>query len=165
MQTTQSAIIILLVANLAATIWFGLNEKSVHTPNAAEKAAVHGLPAFITPEIRRDLLDEFIMKFNNAEYDALYDMFGPAAKAQFTKERAEEEFVKLSTHFHSVTSGAYTHSELAGTQGSTNFYILHYAVKLSEQSTFGTTGKLKITIATQSNEYQLYGIHMTAGTE
>ncbi len=38
--------------------------------------------------------------------------------------------------------------------------MLHYAVKLSEKSTFGEIADLKITIAIEGNKYQIYGIRL-----
>lgn len=163
MQVSQSVIILLLVANLVATVWFGLNENPTYSPTQAEKAAEHELPSIINSEVRDNLYSEFMEAFNSSDYDALYNMFGPAAKAQFTKESAESEFRKLTKFFHSVENGGFTHSELAGTQGNTNIYVLYYAVMLSERSEFGTSGTLKITVAVQGGEYQVYGIMLNAG--
>lgn len=163
MQASHSVIILLLVANLVATVWFGLNDVPASQPKQAAKAAVHELPSIVNSEVRGQLYDEFAKAFNAADYDALYNMFGPAAKAHFTKESAKTEFQKLTKFFHSVESGGFTHSELAGTQGNTNIYVLYYAVKLSESSEFGTSGTLKITIAVQGGEYQIYGIRLNAG--
>lgn len=163
MQSSQSVIILLLVANLVATIWFGLNKEVHQSTSVAENAATHELPPVVNSETRVNLYNKFAKAFNAANYDALYDMFGPAAKAQFTKETAFAEFVKLTKFFHSVESGAFTHSELAGTKGNTNFYVLYYVVKLHENSEFGTSGTLKITVAVQGSEYQVYGIRLNAG--
>lgn len=163
MRSTQAVIIVLLVANLAATLWFGLSDTSAPIPGQIEKAAMHDLPPVVTAEVRKSLLDEFSRAFNSADYDALYDMFGHAAKAQFTKESADKEFEKMIKWFHSVEGGAYTHSELAGTQGNTNIYVMHYAVTLSDKSDFGTAGTLRITLAVQGSEYQVHGIHLNAG--
>ena len=89
-------------------------------------------------------------------------MFGPVAKAQFTKEAAQKEFQKLVKFFHSVESGVYTHSEFVNSKGNTNIYNMYYTVKLSDKSEFGTKGTLKITIALQGTEYQLYSIHLNS---
>ncbi|MBQ0784414.1 MAG: hypothetical protein KBT66_09305 [Amphritea sp.] len=163
MQVSQSVIIILLVANLIATIWFGIDKEPTQSVSVAEKAATHELPSVVNSEVRKDLYSKFAKAFNSANYDALYNMFGPAAKAQFTKDSADLEFQKLTKFFHSVESGAFTHSELTGTKGNTNIYVLYYVVKLAESSEFGTSGTLKITVAVQGGEYQVYGIRLNAG--
>lgn len=163
MQVSQSVIILLLVANLVATIWFGLNEKNAPVQTQAEKAAQHELPSVVDSKVREHLYSEFAKSFNSGDFTALYDMFGPAAKTQISKESSDIELKKLAKFFKAVDSGAFTHSELAGTQGNTTIYVLYYAVKLPESSEFATTGTLKITVAVQGSEYQVYGIRLNAG--
>jgi hypothetical protein len=163
MQSTQSVIIILLVANLVATIWFGLQEKPALVQSNIEQAATHELPPLISSEERQKLYDQFVSAFNAADYDAIYEMFGASAKAQVTRESLEVELTKLNKWFHSVESGGFTHSEFAGSQGSVIYYQLYYAVKLSEDSTFGPSGTLTVTVAVQGNEYQVYGFGLDSG--
>ena len=163
MKVYQSVIILLLVANLVATVWFGVSEQSAPIPTATETAAKNELPSLVDAKERNHMLEEFTEKFNSSDYDGLYNMFGEAAKAQFTKESAESNFKKLKKFFYSVDGGAFTYSELVGTKGNTNYYLLYYTVKLSEKSEFGTSGNLKITIAVQGSEYQIYGISLNAG--
>ena len=161
MNNTNKIIISLLVANLAATIWFGnksnngnLNQKPY------EQASNHQLPDLITDTVKQELLDTFIKHFNVANYSGLYDMFGPVAKAQIAREHMDKEFGKLAKFFHSVKSGSYSFAEFSGQQGSNIIYVLNYTVKLSEKSDFGEIGELKITIAIDGNNYQVYGIRL-----
>jgi len=163
MQSSQPIIIILLVANLVATVWFGLNEKPSPVLSQTERTATHELPSAVNSQVRDQLYNQFSKAFNEADYDVLYDMFGPTAKIQVSKEKSTSEFKKLLKYFHSVKSGGFTHSELVDTQGNTNIYVLHYAVKLSELSEFGTKGTLRVTVAVQGSEYQVYGIRLNAG--
>ncbi|MBU3068838.1 hypothetical protein KOI40_03345 [Aestuariicella sp. G3-2] len=165
MQASQAVIILLLVANLVATVWFGLNDEpvTIATQTQTEKTAEHELPAVITYEVRDRLYNRFVRAFNAKDYDALYDMFGPGAKAQFSKELANAEFQKLTKYFHSVEGGGFTYSELSGTQGNTKVYILNYAVTFPKSSELGTSGTLKITVAVQGGDYQVYGIRINAG--
>jgi len=162
-KSYQAIVIILLVGNILATFWFGLSETPTEAMTPTQQTAKHDLPKIITANERKIIFSEFQEAFNSSDYDALYDMFGDAAKAQFTKETAREQFGKLSDFFHSAESGAYTHSELTGSKGNTNFYIMYYAVKLSEDSKFGTAGELKVTIAVQGNSYEIYGMHLSGG--
>ncbi len=163
MKVTQAVIIVLLLANLTATIWFGTNNDVVPAQSQIEKAAQHELPPLISQSVRKQIYDDFAVLFNSGNYDGLYDLFGAGAKAQFSKDEAYVEFKKLNNFFHSVEEGAYTHSELAGAKGNTNYYVMYYAVKLSEKSEFGTKGILKVTIAVQDSNYQIYGIRLSAG--
>ncbi len=163
MKLTQGLIILLLVANLSATIWFGMDKSTAPLMNPSQKSAVHNLPPIITHGVRDELLSSITAAFNAKDYDALYNMLGPAAKAQVSMKEALVEFEKLIKYFHSIEGGAYIHSEFASTQGNTMIYVLHYSVTLSEESAFGTSGKLTITIAVQDSEYQVYGFRINAG--
>jgi hypothetical protein len=163
MKLSQAVIIILLVANLVATVWFGLNGEKPYQVSMDQKTSSHELPSVINSDVRDNIYNEFARAFNSQDYDALYDMFGPAAKAQIKKKESLSEFEKLAKYFHSVEEGGFTHSKLAGTQGNTNIYILYYAVKLAETSAFGDKGTLKVTVAIQANKFQIYGIKLKAG--
>lgn len=162
MKPTQAVIIILLVANLIATIWFGISKEPVGDVSQIAKSAQHELPSVVTSEVRDEILEKFTQYFNTADYDSLYNMFGPVAKAQFTKEAAITELKKLVEYFYSIESGVYTYAELVSSQGNTNVYTMYYSVKLSEKSEFGTNGTLKVTIAVQGNDYQIYGIRVNS---
>jgi len=161
-KPSQAVIIILLVANLIATIWFGISKDPVGEVNQFTKAAQHELPPVLSSEVRDEIFESFSQYFNAADYDSLYNMFGPVTKAQLTKETVTKELEKLVDYFHSIESGAYAYSELVGSQGSTNIFTMYYSVKLSEKSQFGTKGTLKVTVAVQGNEYQIYGIHLNS---
>jgi len=87
-------------------------------------------------------------------------MFGSSAKAQFTKETADTEFKKLQKYFKSVKDGTYTYTELAGTQGNTKIYNVYYAVSFPEPDALAKSGKLKITLAVQAQDWQIYGIRL-----
>lgn len=163
-SSSQSVIIILLVANLAATFWFGLNKTNPPAMSQAQQVATHELPQVVNSKVRDSLYKEFASAFNAEDYDALYEMFGPVAKAQIAREEMDSEFKKLVKYFSSVQSGGFTHSELAYTQGNTNVYVLYYTVKLPEESEFGSLGTLKITVAVQGDEFQVYGIRLNAET-
>ena len=163
MNNSNKIIISLLVANLAATIWFGTNNtETVSSQKPYEKASQHQLPDLINNSVKSEILDKFITHFNSQDYDALYDMFGPVAKAQMPRKDMDVEFGKLAKFFHSVESGTFSFAEFSGQQGSTTIYVLNYTVNLSDKSEFGQIGTLKITIAIDSNEYQIYGIHLNS---
>ncbi len=160
MKASHAVIIVLLVANLVATIWFGFENRPLQRQSQIETIARHELPEIITDEIREQIFETFKTEFNSKNFDALYGMLGEVAKAQLTKEDAYSTFEKLVKYFHSIEDGAYTHTELIQTQGNTSVYKLHYSVKLSEKSELGTKGNLKVTIGVQGEEFQIYGVRM-----
>ncbi|MDK1286453.1 DUF3887 domain-containing protein [Pseudoalteromonas umbrosa] len=161
MNNSSKVIILLLIANLIATIWFGTkNSVTAVDVKPYEEASKHELPSFITEQVREDILNTFIEHFNAQDFDALYNMFGPVAKSQISKEKMDEEFSKLVRVFDKIEQGTYSFAELSGQQGSTTVYVLNYTVTLSEKSTFGGAGNLKITVAVDSNSYQIYGIFL-----
>lgn len=161
MNNANKLIISLLVANLVATVWFKNNSHYVvSNQKPYEQASNHQLPDLITNTVKSSLLATFIKHFNEANYNGLYDMFGPVAKAQIAREDMDKEFVKLVKFFHGVKSGTFSFAEFSGQQGSMTIYVLNYTVKLSEKSDFGEIGALKITIAIDDNGYQVYGIRL-----
>ncbi len=165
MKLSQALIILLLIANIFATVWFGINHPVSDESNQLEKASQHELPKFITSDVIDGLYNRFSKAFNSRDYKTMYDMFGPAAKAQFSAVDAKEEFDRLIQFFDYLESGAYTYSELIKSQGSRNVYILHYWVEFSEKSQIGKKGDLKITIAIQGDDFQIYGIRINADSK
>ncbi len=126
-----------------------------------------GLPDHFTVSgvIREQELNKFLKAFNERNMDALYNMLGPVARVKFTREDIEKNFGSLVEYFGSIESGAYAHSELTASHGDTNVYVLHYTVKLSKESKFGSAGELALTIAVQNDDYQIYGIYLNANTD
>jgi len=163
-KTSQAVIILLLVANLAATIWFGVEKRNRPEPIQGTASSSHSLPALITDDVKEQILEEFKRLFNEGNFDGLYSMFGAAAQARFSKEASDQEFEKLKKFFHSVEDGGFSHSEFLGAQGDTNVYVLNYVVKLAETSEFGTKGTLKVTLAVHGDQYEIYGIRLNGGT-
>lgn len=163
MQLTQPLIIALLLANLGATIWFGTKDDFTPAVARTTESSAHELPSSVGPDVRQALYEDFSKAFNSSDFDALYNMLGPVAQAEVSRETVDKEFNKLIKFFHSVKGGAYSHSELVGSKGNTNIYVLNYSVKLPESSEFGTQGTLTITLAVQNDGYQVYGIRLNAG--
>lgn len=163
MKLSQATIIILLVANLMATVWFGVNGKPISKQTQFVEAVEDEFPSVLTAEMREALFKQLTNAFNGSDYEALYDILGSSAKAQISKESALKEFEKLIKYFHSIESGSYTHSELIRTKGDTSIYLMCYDVKLSEKSEFGRSATLKISLAVKGNEYQVYGFRINAG--
>ncbi len=163
MKVSQALVIILLVANLIATVWFGVKSTSNNENMQAKNTSQHTLPKIITSEIKNELFDQFTLAFNSGDYKSMYNLMGPIARAQYPYEKAEEDFPKLIKFFHSVESGTFTYSELVKSQGDTNIYNLNYTVVLSEKSELGRNGNLRITILIQGDDHQVYGFHLNAG--
>ena len=166
MNNPNKIIISLLVANLAATIWFGNNSNdSQPSQKPYEKASNHQLPDLITMSVKSELLDTFMKNFNSKNYSGLYEMLGPIAKLQTTKEDMGKEFGKLTKYFDSVNSGAFRFAEFSTQKGSRVIYVLNYSLKFSGKSNAKGTAKLKITIAIDGNNYQVYGLNVDGNLE
>ncbi len=165
MKETQFVIVMLLVANLLATIWFGIKDGSEPVVTQMTNSTESQLPKIINSSVKSDIYEKFSSAFNVRDYDALYNMFGPTAQLQFSRESAQAEFEKLAKFFHSVERGSFSYSEHAGKQGNLDLYVLYYIVQLSEKSEFGTKGTLKVSVAVEGADYQIYGIFLNAGGE
>ncbi|MCL1036277.1 DUF3887 domain-containing protein [Shewanella submarina] len=162
MQNSNIVIILLLVLNLCATIWFGaLSNKGANDTVQMENITFE-LPKLISEKVREDISSSIIENFNDRNYEELYNIFGPAAKAQISKEKSNEAMRKMVDYFDSIFTAAYTHSEKLSQNGDTQYLTLYYTVKLSERSKFGQSGTLKVTLAVRGNEYEIYGFRINA---
>lgn len=165
MNQSSKIIISLLVANLVATVWFGISSNNTQSNQKSfEHKAKHDLPPVISNDVKSSIFQIFKNSFNSHNYENLYNMFGPLAKAQISREKMDVEFTKLTNLFHSIKDGKYDYAELMKRQGDTSVFILHYALQLSEKSTVGTIGDLKVTVVIEGNNYQIYGIRLFSET-
>jgi hypothetical protein len=157
MKNTHALIIVLLVANLIATFWFGITSESANPIQDREEIT---LPSYINRDVRDRIYKRFITAYNNKNYEAMYDLFSSAAKAQIDKSETIETGHQLVDYFDSIVEGGYSHSQYLGAQGDLTQFKLVYAVKFSEKSKFGTSGKLSITLALRDNEYEIWGFNL-----
>ena len=156
-------IILLLLANLVATIWFGLdNNQELQPPNSFNPVKGN-LPPVVSDSIRDNLFADLSNSLNSRDFSALYQMLGPIAKAQISHESAYEEFEKLTKYFHSIENGKFSHSEFVRNQEDFEVYNIYYDINLSEKSDFDSSAFLILTIAIKENQYQLYGFRIVAG--
>jgi hypothetical protein len=157
MQRSQIVIVVLLVLNLVATCWFGVNQGGV---SPKERASLNALPAVFTDAEKARLYNRFQRMFNAGDFEGLYDIFSPVAKAQFSEEKAIKEFARLKQYYDEVSGGVFQYSEFAGNKGSNNYYNLYFSVKFSDESELDRSGVLKITVATDGDSYEVYGIRL-----
>jgi hypothetical protein len=154
-------IILLLAANLIVML------RSHSDGHAADEAAAvalaQPLPKIVSAELKEELLEEFIDNFNDRDFDDIYAMLGPSARAQIDEEALEIRYEKLADLFDSIKEGTYSHSLLVGTQGATRIYELYYRLKLSEDSELGDTGTLQITLEIEGEDYQIYDLSLQVG--
>lgn len=161
MKSTQ-AILFLLVVNLIATIWFGVESTNQPNMSAASIENSHQLPSNITSEDLDKLFNQFRSTFNMKDHDALYALLGPATRARINKEDSDATLEKLVDVFHSIEKGGFEFSEFISSQGSVSKYALNYAVKFSSESQFGEKGILVISIAAQGNTFEIYRYELKA---
>ncbi|MBN2211129.1 MAG: hypothetical protein JW709_07005 [Sedimentisphaerales bacterium] len=162
MKVSQALIIMLLILNLLATVYFGWCGMEFKSAAALNPEAQKALPAIITPELREQYFQQFQKAFNAADYDAIYKLFGPIARAQVSEEELAKELQKMTDWFHRVDKGTYTHSEWAGKQGLTDGYYLYYAVTFPPECQFGQKGILKISIGVEGREVQILGFFLNS---
>lgn len=167
MRSSNKIIILLVSLNLAATVFFGIvNHLSMKPPKPFEKPVIQELPDFISTKIKNDILDRFIMHFNAEDYEGLYNMLGPNARAEFSQQEKATEFARFSKFFHSIKQGAFSNFQFVGRQGDSTLYALIYSVELSEHSELGNRGKLKVTIEVADDavntNYQIYSLYLHA---
>ncbi|HEX5057540.1 MAG TPA: hypothetical protein VFX02_13720 [Gammaproteobacteria bacterium] len=154
-------IILLLAANLVAMLWSDTDGHA--TDEAAAVAVAPPLPKIVSVELKEELLENFIEYFNDRDFDEIYTMLGPSARAQVDEDTLETRFEKLAKLFGSIENGAYSHSLLVGTQGATRIYQLYYQLKLSDDSELGDAGTLQITLEIEGEDYQIYDLSLQVG--
>lgn len=159
MNKGQIIIILLLLANLAATLWFGLQRP----PQANTELHNVAAPEALNAEVQTQLLEQFRQAFNRQDYDGIYNMLGPLAQTKVPRDKVETEFRKLIRYFKSIESGAFSHLETLDNQGNTKLYVLNYSVRLSAQSEFGQEGQLRMTVLLRDGQVEVYGIRLTSG--
>jgi len=157
MKSIYAVIIVLLVANLVATVWFGVTYQSVTT---TQNKIENTLPSHMNKSVRDKIYEQFVSPYNDRDYEAMYDLFSPSAKAQIDKKETFNTLRQLVDYFDSVTEGGYSHSEYIGSQGDLEQFKLFYKVKFSEKSKFGTSGSLSITLAIRDDEYEVWGFNL-----
>ena len=163
MQSSHIIIVSLLIANLSATIWFGVNKPVEVNRSSYQGELNSSLPSILNENVRNSLYTNIKENFNNRDYDALYDVFGAASKAQMDKGEAIQVFEKLASYFVKIIDGAYSNSEFISQRGDTKYYKLNYAIKLSEESKFGQSGTLTVTVAIRNDGYEVYAFKINAG--
>lgn len=157
MKSIYAIIISLLIANLVATVWFGVERNS---SSASQIESKNGLPKHIDKQVINGIYERFVAAYNGRDYDALYDIFSESAKAQIDKEETVEVLTQLVEYFDSVVQGGFSHSEFLGRQGDMKQFKLVYPVKFGEKSKFGKSGNLYVTIAVRDGEYGVWGVNL-----
>jgi hypothetical protein len=159
MNAFQRWVIALLLANLAVTIYFGLQKPAPQNLSAQPESSQ--LPAVVSGVLRDRWFEQFRMAFNREDYDAVYAMFSPAAQARIDKVEMVAELQKLKKAFFGIEpEGAYSHFEFVKNLGDAGVYTLFYQVSFSERSEFGTEGTLKVSIAVQGDRVQVLAIRL-----
>ena len=154
-------IALLLAANLIVLLWSGSDGHAAD--EAAAVALAQPLPKIVSAELKEELLEDFIENFNDRDFDDIYAMLGPSARAQVDEDALETRFEKMAELFDSIEEGVYSHSLLVGTQGATRIYQLYYRLKLSEDSDLGDAGTLQITLEIEGEDYQIYDLSLQVG--
>lgn len=159
MNRGQIIIALLLVANLCATVWFGLSNKPAEVISHEEIAS----QVRVDEATKQRFFEQFKKAFNQQDYNAIYNMLGPLAKSSVEQSKIKDEFKKLIRYFKRIESGAFTHSEFLRVKGDSQAITLNYRVRLSQESEFGQKGHLKISVLAREGHVEIYGIRLTGG--
>jgi hypothetical protein len=144
-------IIMLLVANLglsAYTAFRPLPATNAGSPDVAVTTAIKEQEA-------NKIAATVIAEYNAKNIQALYELFDPLAKAQFTKQQFESQMEKLSSVLGHVDNCAYSHATSEGNHNGRDYYVLHYKVGLSGGPF--SSGDLTISVSRTPNGLGLFG--------
>jgi len=155
-----------LCINLIATLWIGFKIPSHISSNTNEISQITTkLPIYITKDVKKQILSDFIKSFNSGNKDIFYDFYSDLARMQMTKDDLSKSYNQLLDYFDGVEEGSFSHYEYSGQQGNLRIFTLNYSVKLSKKSKFGQLGELIITITDDGNDYGIVSTYMKAKTQ
>jgi len=156
-----AVLIAICTLNLALTGWLAIDLHSSVKSGAIKEAAP--LPAELSDSKRTAIFQQIQALYNAQDYDGLYAAFAREVQVQIPKSEFTASIKKLKDTFSNIEDGAYSHFELAGTQGGKNFYNLFYTVRLPK-SAISPQGALKVSVAVDEGKVAIYGIFLNSIT-
>ncbi len=103
-----------------------------------------------------------IEPFNRGDLNALYELFDPLARNQFSREDFEKQFKPLSELIGQIDSASFAGSQTLQNQGSLDVYQLNYVVRLSGGQV--PTGAMNINVVDRDGQLGIVGVFINGRT-
>ncbi len=145
-------ILALVIANLCVSVWVA-SRITGHpiSPSGQESS----LSDAVSKSDLIQLFERVKSAYNSGDADAIWSQFGAFAQGQMDKASLAESVVNIRKMFGPIQSGHYLYHEYVARQGSLVFYTTHFGLTLTEESTMGDKGTMKMTVAIDGDEIQL----------
>jgi hypothetical protein len=153
--TLLAVVSVLVLGNLAATIYFGVSKPSTDAPSSTALASRE-----MSEKDVASLVRNVVSLYNENRIHDLYLAFDDLARVQFTEQKLSEEIAKVRALAGNIDDYAFLSSEVAGKQGDKSVITLTYKARLSGTSfTFGT---LRVTVMKKDGKPALLGFFVNA---
>lgn len=147
-------VLVLTVANLGATLYFGLIRSKQSLPSSTAEDASSQVSEKEANEIARALIDVY----NTGNTHELYLKFDQLARIQFSEQKMTEEMSKLNSMVGKVQDFAYVNSVVAGKEGGRTFITLNYKARLSGGAF--DKGTIRITVSRKDGTLGVFGFYV-----
>ena len=151
--------LVLIIINLCISVWIA--SQVTNSPSIASSHST-SLPDTVKESDIIQLFEQIKSAYNSGEPENVWDQFGSYAQGQMDKTSFIETINGLHKMFGTIQSGHYLYYEHTGKVGNLEFYSTHFSLILAEDSTVGTKGLLKITIAIDGDKVQIVEFSMNA---
>ena len=113
----------------------------------------------LPPDLNRPVLDKIAYsiktKFNEGEWNKLYDIYGDFAKAQLSPEHIEAEFIKMKNIIGNIGTYAYSHYVYEGVGENADWFEFQYKCLFKNGK-----GTIKISTRTLDGISEVTGINI-----
>ncbi len=155
MNPVLYVILILVLANLAATGYLILNQRTGQLASVTTGGVP--LPTGLDSSDKRNaLLEQFRVPYNAKDYDGIYNLFSPAARLQINKENLISSLNGLYVMTGNIKTGAYRSYKGEQVNPNTRAFTLTYVVEVENG-----LARLEMDVVKESEDpYRLVGFNL-----
>lgn len=155
-MTLRIVILAAVLANIGLTLWFNLKPGSAPAPVAE---TIQPLPDALNQRERNKIAEELLAAFNSDDHGKAYDLFGPIARIQLSREDIAASVASLKSAFVSIEEAEfYDYSVPSKTNLGTQF-DLYYHVRFAPGGAY-SKGSMRVSTYYDGENIQLLGFHI-----
>jgi hypothetical protein len=96
-----------------------------------EHAVDSALPRYLSEKRLADIAESIVEPFNAGDFDGLYSIFDPAARAQLSVDTLKKQVSALRPAIGEIETASYVGWQKVASPGTLPIYQLQYSLKLS----------------------------------
>jgi hypothetical protein len=127
-QTLAIAALIIACASLVVSLLIG---GFLLLRTNGEHAADSALPQYLSEKRLASIAESVVEPFNAGDFDALYSVFDPAARAQISADTLKKQLDSLRPSIGKIETASYIGWQKIPSPGTLPMYQLQYSLKLS----------------------------------